>query len=207
MKRCYILLAAGNSRRFGENKLFYPIDGKPMYQYGLEALRGAADDEVAIAVVTQYERLEVEVHAYDSSVTVLQNAHPEYGISHSMQIGLQFAAAQACEYALFLVADQPYLQKETIANFVRNFLKSQKTLGCVCAQGRTGNPVIFGKAYWKELMELRGDRGGKAVLKRHLEEAFVYEVLAKQLEDIDEKQAFGDSSAQELETVTRKPRN
>lgn len=33
-----IYMAAGNSRRFGSNKLFYELDGKPMYRHLLECL-------------------------------------------------------------------------------------------------------------------------------------------------------------------------
>ena len=33
-----IYMAAGNSRRFGSNKLFYELDGKPMYRHMLERL-------------------------------------------------------------------------------------------------------------------------------------------------------------------------
>lgn len=33
-----IYMAAGNSRRFGSNKLFYKLDGKPMYRHLLERL-------------------------------------------------------------------------------------------------------------------------------------------------------------------------
>ena len=33
-----IYMAAGNSRRFGSNKLFYELDGKPMYRHLLERL-------------------------------------------------------------------------------------------------------------------------------------------------------------------------
>lgn len=31
-----IYMAAGNSRRFGSNKLFYELDGKPMYRHLLD---------------------------------------------------------------------------------------------------------------------------------------------------------------------------
>ena len=33
-----IYMAAGNSRRFGSNKLFYKLDGKPMYRHLFERL-------------------------------------------------------------------------------------------------------------------------------------------------------------------------
>ena len=33
-----IYMAAGNSRRFGSNKLFYELDGKPMYRHLLDRL-------------------------------------------------------------------------------------------------------------------------------------------------------------------------
>lgn len=39
MKTRLILLAAGNSRRFGSNKLLYLIDEKPMFMYGLEIMK------------------------------------------------------------------------------------------------------------------------------------------------------------------------
>ena len=43
MKIALIYLAAGNSRRFGSNKLFYEIDGKPMYRHLLDRLVRIAD--------------------------------------------------------------------------------------------------------------------------------------------------------------------
>ena len=33
-----IYLAAGNSRRFGSNKLYADLNGKPMFLHGMEAL-------------------------------------------------------------------------------------------------------------------------------------------------------------------------
>ena len=39
MKLGLIMLAAGNSRRFGSNKLLYGIDGMPMYRHILLELK------------------------------------------------------------------------------------------------------------------------------------------------------------------------
>ena len=38
MKLGLIMLAAGNSRRFGSNKLLYTIEGEPMYRHILSEL-------------------------------------------------------------------------------------------------------------------------------------------------------------------------
>ena len=43
MKIALIMLAAGNSRRFGRNKLLYEIEGKPMYRHILEKLMIVAE--------------------------------------------------------------------------------------------------------------------------------------------------------------------
>ena len=43
MKIALIMLAAGNSRRFGSNKLLYEIDGRPMYRHILEKLMIVAE--------------------------------------------------------------------------------------------------------------------------------------------------------------------
>ena len=54
-----IFLAAGNSTRFGSNKLLYRLNGKCMYRYGLEVVaalwqKGLLD---TIVIVTQYEEI------------------------------------------------------------------------------------------------------------------------------------------------------
>ena len=38
LKIAMIMLAAGNSRRFGGNKLLYEVDGMPMYRHILDLL-------------------------------------------------------------------------------------------------------------------------------------------------------------------------
>ena len=76
-KPTFIMLAAGNSRRFGSNKLLYEIGGVPMYLRTLHKLQKAASElgNCEIIVVTQYE--EIASKAQESGVRVLINSHPE----------------------------------------------------------------------------------------------------------------------------------
>ena len=70
-----IYMAAGNSRRFGSNKLFYELDGKPMYRHLLDHLteiknrynKSKSDSQtIDITVVTRYR--EILAHILEHSV-------------------------------------------------------------------------------------------------------------------------------------------
>ena len=66
-----IYMAAGNSRRFGSNKLFYELDGKPMYRHLLDRLaeiknrynKSKSDSQtIDITVVTRYREILTTAH-------------------------------------------------------------------------------------------------------------------------------------------------
>ena len=179
-----IMLAAGNSRRFGSNKLLYEIGGVPMYLRTLYKLQKAASElgNCEIIVVTQYE--EIAAKAQESGARVLINPHPERGISSSMQIGL--AAAQESSACLFTVSDQPWLTTETIVNLVHKFQSEQKGMACTILNNKTGNPCIFSRKYYQELQEITGDKGGKQIINRHPDDVTYLEMKdARELVDID----------------------
>ncbi len=187
-----ILLAAGFSRRFGENKLLYPIKGRPMYLWTMERLKEIQKEGLAdsLVVVSQYE--EILTEAARQGISGVKNPHSERGISSSLQIGLEAAVRlkdrDSEDYYMFFVADQPFLRKETVENFLVDFEDSGKKIGCMSYRKTPGNPVIFHECFVPELMALQGDTGGKKVLKKHLEEVFFYEVQDPgELEDWDIK--------------------
>ena len=186
-KPTFIMLAAGNSRRFGSNKLLYEIDGVPMYLRTLTKLQKAASElgNCEIIVVTQYE--EIAAKAQGSGARALINPHPERGISSSMQIGL--AAAKESSACLFTVSDQPWLTTETIVNLVHKFQSEQKGMACTILNNKTGNPCIFSRKYYQELQEITGDKGGKQIINRHPEDVAYLEIEdARELTDVDTPQ-------------------
>lgn len=182
MRIAVIMLAAGSSRRFGSNKLLYGIEGQPMYAHTLEMLTGLPQTEVT--VVTRQEYRQIAEAAQKAGARVLYNPKPEEGIASSMKIGLQAnLQADAC---LFAVSDQPWMRKETVERLIRIFQRSGKGMASVSFHGRTGNPCIFSRKYYAELLTLEGDKGGKRVMDAHREDTvFLCVENEQELADID----------------------
>ena len=83
MKIHWILLAAGLSRRFGENKLLYPVNGKKLYRYSLERMAALAEKrQERLAVVTSHEAIRQELAG--EKAEVIWNPKAETGIASSI---------------------------------------------------------------------------------------------------------------------------
>lgn len=187
-----ILLAAGNSRRFGENKLLYEINKTPMYRYMFQNLHQLLQNKFIdkLVVVTQYDEIQQEIHSFDENIIVVRNSNPEMGISHSVFLGLE-KLNEVCkeeEACLFAVADQPYLRLESLEGLICLWKESDKGIAACANQETIGNPVIFCKKYFEQLQQLSGDKGGKQVVKRNLRDTILYQIPQKELEDIDVKE-------------------
>lgn len=184
-----ILLAAGNSVRFGNNKLLYLLNGKLMYQYILELLYCQKKENRLehVIVVSQYAEILEDVEKHFPELGSVCNPKPELGISGSIRLGLEYLEkvsvdSDAC---LFTVADQPCLTMESLIKIEQFWKESACGIAAAAHGDRIGNPVIFSKKYYEELKSLEGDVGGKKVLRRHMDDTGVCEIPVHELEDMD----------------------
>ena len=179
MKIGCVVLAAGNSERFGANKLLQKFAGETMISRALSAIPTGKLSNVV--VVTQYR--EIEELAKEKGFTPIRNEHPEFGQSYSVKLGLQ--ALSAYDAVLFQVSDQPLLQQKSVAALIDFYGKHPKNIVALGYQGQRGNPCIFPAAYFSDLMEMEGDHGGNVVIRRHEKDLMLLEVSPKELTDID----------------------
>ena len=185
MRLGIVLLAAGAGKRFGGNKLTALVHGKPMYLWAMENIEGMKS-ELPTVVVTGTP--EIITAAEAKGMIAVFNGEPELGISASIRLGIEAVIQQAGEVdgILFMVCDQPWLEKTTLVRLMSEFDGGILTLSC---GKRRGNPVIFSKEYLKELSELSGDVGGRQVMARHREDVRFLEVNDdRELQDIDTRE-------------------
>lgn len=186
-----IILAAGNSSRFGENKLLYEIHGKPMYRYVLKNFQSLLQKKriQTLILVTQYDQIQSQIMAHDPDVIVVRNEQPDLGISHSIDLGMRklMEVLPDAEGCIFAVADQPYLTEQSLTGLVDTWEKSDRGIAACTYGDGMGNPVLFSKTYFDQLGQLTGDRGGKQIAKKHAEDVCLYQVSPRELEDIDVK--------------------
>lgn len=189
MKISLIVLAAGNSCRFGSNKLLFEIGKTPMYRAVVDTILKAEEKAESLffekIMITKYKELIQDPYLL-KHFQIIVNPNSERGISSSIQLGIEGSDKTADAWC-FLVCDQPYLKSETICNLIAGWEKSNKELGCVVYKEQLGNPTIFKNKYRDEFMKLTGDVGGKGIIKAHIKDVFCYFVDdEKELEDIDE---------------------
>ena len=193
-----IYMAAGNSRRFGSNKLLHIWQGKMLYRHTLDMLSDIVssrkinediDYDITLTVVTQYDRIIADLDGRKDINTVFCG-DSRLGASYTIKAGINslMGRLKKDDWLLFIVADQPYLSKKTILKFIEAASQDKKSkdykVFSARHSGKAGNPSMFSCKLISELLELSGDSGGRKVAKRH--ECFYIDVEdGKELFDID----------------------
>lgn len=166
--------------------MLHKINKKPMYLHTLDKLIDLKKvnyniDEIIF--VTKYD--EIINNLKNKDIKVIKNNNSEFGISQSIKLGISNSFNNVY---MFIVCDQPYIKKETINKFINEFIRSKKNLGCVSNDGILLNPTIFTDKYKDKLLKLDGDKGGKKIILKNIDDLFIFDVLEKrELIDIDYK--------------------
>lgn len=179
-----VVMAAGSGLRFGGNKLAQLVGGRPLYQRAMEAVPAGVFHTVV--AVTQYDA--VAEMAAEKGFLPVRNHHPEWGVSHTIRLGLE--ALGSCGGALFLTADQPFLEAETVSRLTAAFLETPDKIVAAASDGKRGNPCLFPADLFPELLQLEGDTGGSRVIRAHPDRLRLIEVPSIQLSDADTPEAL-----------------
>lgn len=187
MRDC-VLLAAGFSTRFGENKLLAEWDGAPMIERALLLHSRLPYRQRVLVTQRDYER--VRALAADAGFTVAVNPCPARGVSSSIASGLSALSLTGLppRPVLFAMGDQPKL---TEASLRKLFSAQNSYPGAILALSEGGvrkNPALFPADLLGELADLLGDVGGAAVIGRHPDRLVLIEAETPgELTDIDTK--------------------
>lgn len=181
-----VVMAAGAASRFGGGKLAARVGGKSLFRRALEAV--PADRCFAVAVVAH--ELDFLALAERFRFLTVDNDRPELGVSRTIRLGLE--ALGNCQGVMFLVADQPFLRRESAEKAMALFAEHPDRIVALAHGGQRGNPCVFPASLFPELLALEGDTGGSAVIRRHEELLLLLETPAEELMDVDTPEQLPD---------------
>ena len=160
-----ILLAAGQSTRFGSNKLLHPVAGnQPMLLVSAEKLASVLPGSI---VVISDELIDLTKQLEQTGLRVVVNEHAEQGIGSSIACGV--GASQDASGWLIMLADMPYIKPGTIQLLANKLVNDDQIVAPMLDQQR-GHPVGFGQYYKNALLKLDKDTGARTIINNHHEQ-------------------------------------
>ena len=183
-----VVLAAGGSSRMREPKQLLPVNGQPMVRRVTEAVCAAGLAQVVVVVGSHAEVVAQALAGM--AVDIVVNDAWAAGMSTSVQAGLH-RLRQDIKAVVVILADQPALAPELIQTLVTRYQDTEALIVAPFHRGRRGNPVLFDRALFPELLAVEGDRGGRQLIVRHQEQVERVEVddMAVVM-DIDTRQDY-----------------
>lgn len=192
-----VVLAAGAASRFGRPKQLerWPHADSPTFVERVVSLL-LSSQAAAVWVVTGNQHAEVEkalarLQATHSQLYSAYNARWQAGQGYSVAVGTKSVVENfpTASGIMFMLADQPRLKIETVRNLVQEFQDSENSTNQIffpTYKGKRGNPVIFGRQFFDELVKLEGDAGGRVIVKKYPEAVVELEVDDPAIhEDVD----------------------
>ena len=176
-----IYMAAGNSRRFGSNKLLYLYEGKPLYRHGLDLLlelKQEMGEKLTVTVVTQYPEILEEVQDIFERCG-MEGMQAEFceesrlGASYTIRAGIEAVISQdpvsgqpkegqsmigEKDYLMFMVADQPHLTLDSVRKLIRTAVSRE--------QAAASGPLAEEGSRWETLSLRCGSTPGNPCMFR-----------------------------------------
>ena len=168
------VLAAGQGRRFGSDKLMADLDGRPIGSHIVRTL-----DKMPFgwrfAVCSKGAAL--VQHFSAAGFQIIENAEPETGQSRSLHLAVEAAETTDATAMLVVLADMPFVT----SGHIEKLLNAGEGIIASTSGDRPMPPALFPRSVWPELLRTTGDAGARDLLQH----ATLVHAPASELRDID----------------------
>jgi molybdenum cofactor cytidylyltransferase len=160
-----VVLAAGKSSRMGRNKLLLDFKGKPILAHVADQTAAAGIDD--IFVVCGHQAGKVRAALGDRKLRVVEARDYQLGMSASLKAGIR-ALPQGVDAVLVLLGDMPQVSPDLIKRLIAAYNPVEgRAIVLPSHQGKRGNPVLFDRRFFPEMLELEGDVGARHLIGLH----------------------------------------
>ena len=163
-----VVLGAGRSSRMGgPNKLLEEINGKPLIRIVTDHV--LASKARPVIVVTGHQRERVEAALKGLPVTFVHNPDFADGLGTSLKAGIA-ALPPEPDGAIVCLGDMPQVDAAIIDKLIGAFDPDSSALVVIpTIDGKRGNPVVWSRRFFPDLMAVEGDVGARYLIGRYTE--------------------------------------
>jgi len=161
------ILAAGASTRFGSPKQLVRLAGTPVLHQAVANAAFVAGQ--SITVVLGAGARDIAPALRQSAASVVVNRDWEEGLASSIRVAVQ-SAPPGTEGLLLLLADQVAVTADDIKRLFVAWRRHPVLIAAALYAGAPGLPAIFPQWAFGDLLQLRGDRDPRLLIRRNVDQ-------------------------------------
>ncbi len=180
-----LVLAAGTSSRMGStNKLLLKFNEQSMVSHVIDQLMASKVDHIIVITGNDAEKVKGSIR---QNVSFSHNPDYNKGLSTSVKVGITALGEDCtkdCEAVMICLGDMPYIMAADYNKLIDAFKKDK--IIAPTSNGKIGNPLIFSARFFKDFMDLDGDKGARKLLKKYSRDVIEVDVNSDAIfSDID----------------------
>ncbi|MDR3569579.1 MAG: nucleotidyltransferase family protein [Syntrophobacteraceae bacterium] len=171
-----IILAAGSSSRLGRPKQLLDIGGRPLVVRTVQTALSSLLERVVLVLGHEAEAILASLGPLGSEPRLVVRVNSRYG--EGMSTTLREGLEQVADFpsVMVILADHPFLDYRLMDLLLTRFRSSDKDICVPCCKGRQGSPTIFGARFYPDIMKIRGDAGGREIIRKNPESLLRVEI-------------------------------
>jgi molybdenum cofactor cytidylyltransferase len=162
-----VILAAGASTRFGSPKQLVRIGGSPVLHQLISNAAFVAGRSVTVVIGAHARQIAPALR--QSAASVVVNRDWQEGLASSIRVAVE-SAPPRCDGLLLLLADQVAVTADDLKHLYAAWKRHPILVAAALYDGAPGLPAIFPRWTYPSLMELRGDRDPRLVIRRNIDQ-------------------------------------
>ncbi|MFT4780719.1 MAG: molybdenum cofactor cytidylyltransferase [Flavobacteriales bacterium] len=186
MNIALVILSAGSSTRMGTAKQLLPVGDTTLLGVSIESALKSNSNKVFCVLGAHAKTIYNSISQYD--IETIPNDKHEEGLSSSIVEGINYIEDKHFDAVLIMLGDQPKVDYNYLNMLVTSFEKNPTKISASKYLNNTGVPAIFPKLFFKQLQQLRGDKGAKDFLNAYKTQ--VISINSEKLIDIDTQEEY-----------------
>lgn len=192
MKIGAVVLAAGESKRMGRQKLLLPWHDKTMIEEVISHLLVSKVDETLVVLGADSTKIEEKIKKYPVKTTV--NPYYKKGMLSSVQWGFNQMGRDVRGVLVYL-GDQPLIPAYVIDRVISSYKKSKKGIIIPVYKKKRGHPILIHSRYTEEINNLDPEIGLRGLVHSHQDDILEVKVESPGiLKDIDDQDDYSSAS-------------